>query len=335
MKILETHPREINFELFLKLPDLLYPPGSIRFQQSENIGQEFIYKYFMVTEENIPKARAILYNNPALHYQGLRTMCIGNYESADETHVSTKLFETIFKEARKQHTEFIIGPMNGSTWENYRFSTHQQHPNFLLEPYHHLYYNEQFISSGFKIISRYSSTINHALSESMDGIVQRDTDLSKRGVTIRTINMEQFENELSRLYPFIKKAFQANFLYTPINWNTFKTKYMEAAKIIVPEHVLIAENSANDIIGFIFCYDDLFHTASKRLIIKTLARDPSPEWSGLGYVLMNRVLAGIKKEGYQSVVHAFMIENGASTPLSTHFGSASYKNYVLYGTHVK
>jgi L-amino acid N-acyltransferase YncA len=334
MKVIEIHPGEKNFELFEKLPELLYPSNSIRFKQSENLGQEFIYKYYIVTEGHIPKARAILYNNPALCYQGMKTMCIGNYESVDDKHVSTKLLETIFTEARKQQVEFIIGPMNGSTWDNYRFSTHQLHPNFLLEPYHHLYYNEQFITSGFQIISRYSSTINQTLSEDKDAIVQRDAEFSKRGVTIRTINIEHYENELNRLYPFIQNAFQRNFLYTPVSWSTFKTKYMEATKIIMPEHVLIAEDNAHELIGFIFCYDDLFHIASKRLIIKTLARDPSPEWSGLGYVLMNKVIAGLKKKGYQSVINAFMIENGASTALSTHFGSAPYKNYVLYGTHV-
>jgi L-amino acid N-acyltransferase YncA len=334
MNIIETHPGEKDFELFRKLPELLYPANSIRFKQSESIGQEFIYNYYVVTEGNIPKARAILYNNPALRYQEMKTMCIGNYESVNDMHVSTKLLETLFTEARKQYTEFIIGPMNGSTWDNYRFSTHQQHPNFLLEPYHHLYYNEQFITSGFKIISRYSSTITQTLSGNTNRIVQRYTRFSKRGVNIRTINMAHYENELSKLYPFIKKVFQANFLYTPINWNTFKTKYLEAATLINPEHVLIAETSEHEIIGFIFCYDDLFHTASKRLIIKTLARDPSPEWSGLGYVLMNKVIADLKKKGYQSVVNAFIIENGASTALSTHFGSDPYKNYVLYGTHV-
>lgn len=334
MKIIETHPCELSFKQFENLPKLLYPADSIRLRQPENINLEFLYKCYVVTDNDIPKGRAILYKNPYLRFQGMKAMCIGNYESVNNSHVSTKLMEAVFAEARKQQAEFMIGPMNGSTWDNYRFSIHHNHSNFLLEPYHPLYYNEQFKANGFKVISSYTSTISHTLQSDMKEVLKQGEEFSKRGVTIRTINMGQYENELKKLYPFIGNAFQTNFLYTPISWSAFKAKYLEATKIIDPEYVLIAEDKDQKIIGFVFCYDDLFHPENKSLIAKTIARNPSKQWTGLGHVLLNRVSTVMKKKGYKSLVNAFLKEDGTSTLLSQHFGTNPYKNYVLYGTHV-
>ena len=78
----------------------------------------------------------------------------------EDDHISNFFLDHIIKEAKKLNYGFLIGPMNGSTWDNYRFSLHNNFNNFLLEPYHPVYYNQQFLSAGFKPIAHYSSRMN-------------------------------------------------------------------------------------------------------------------------------------------------------------------------------
>src|ERR1700739_1381121 len=147
--------------------------------------------------------------------------------------------------------------MNGSTWDNYRFSVHHNHLNFLLEPYHHLYYNDLFTGNGFEPIARYSSSIDTKMDLDHPQVLKREAELLNAGIKIRDINMSRYENELSLLYPFISDAFKNNFLYTPISWETFRERYIEAGQIICPGYTLIATDKEERVAGFIFSYPDL------------------------------------------------------------------------------
>ena len=331
MEIISTQPGDGNFHLFEGLTKQLYPENSIRHTQSESINIEFLKICFVLTVNGEPKARVALYNNPNLSFNTTKSACIGNYECIDDATIADHLLQFITNEAKKTGIQFLIGPMNGSTWDNYRFSTHHNSPNFLLEPYHHLYYNQQFEESGFTPISQYTSSIDTDLECNHPDILKREAELLNEGVVIRSINMNDYEGELKKLYPVITNSFKSNFLYTPIKWETFFKKYMEAGKIINPEYVLIAEDKHGNIIGFIFAYDDLYNRKEKSLVVKTLARHESKQWAGLGQVLSNRVVSNVKSKGYTSLIHAFIISHGTSRGTSEKFHGKVYKNYVLYG----
>lgn len=331
MNIITTQPGADNFHLFENLPKLLYPADSVRHLQTDGINTEFLHQCYVLMSDDKPQARVTLYNNPNLVYNNSNSLCIGNYESVDNAAIAATLLNHVSDEAKKMGGNYIIGPMNGSTWDNYRFSTHHNVPNFLLEPYHHLYYNQHFTDAGFMPISHYTSSIDTELPCDYPDVLKREKELADAGVVIRNINMNDYESELKKLYPIISDSFKSNFLYTPIHWDTFRKKYLDAAKIINPEYVLIAEDKQGEIIAFIFCYDDLFNRTAKHLVIKTLARTNSKQWAGLGQVIGNRVVRTVKSKGYTSLIHAFIIEQGTSRGASEKYLGKVYKNYVLYG----
>lgn len=334
MEIVKTKPGDANFHLFETLPKLLYAPDSIRHKQSETINNEFLDACYVLIVNNEPNARLAVYNNPYLIYKGKNSACLGNYECIDNNEIAKKIIAFAIDEVKKTGNEYLIGPMNGSTWDNYRFSLHHEHPNFLLEPYHPIYYNDHFLNSGFKPISNYSSSIDRDMPCDHEEVSKLEDKFRDSGIKIRNINMNDYDKELKKLYNFTSSSFKSNFLYTPISWETFSSKYKSVAKIINPEYFLIAEDSVGNIIGFIFCYDDLFNPTEKSLVIKSLARDASKKWSGLGHVLVNRIIRLVKSKNYQSVVHAFMIEQGTSTSTSNHFLGKKYKKYTLYGKEI-
>ncbi|HRI00575.1 MAG TPA: hypothetical protein PK006_05945 [Saprospiraceae bacterium] len=331
MEIVRTKPGDNDFQLFEMIPELLYAKDCIRRQQSENINMDFLDACYVLVCDNEPKARLAVYKNPYLNYKEKKSACLGNYECVDNTEISKTILDFVVDQVKKTGNEFLIGPMNGSTWDNYRFSLQNEYPNFLLEPYHPIYYNDHFLNAGFKSIANYRSSIDHEMPCDLEAVIKLEDKFGETGVKIRNIQIDDFDNELKKLYPFISTAFKNNFLYTPISWTSFSNKYKEATQSINPEYFLIAEDSLGNIISFIFCYDDLYNSSEKSLVVKTLARDPSRQWSGLGHVLANKIIRLIKSKNYQSVVHAFMIEHGTSTGASANFLGKVYKNYTLYG----
>jgi hypothetical protein len=331
MEIIRTMPRDHNFHLFEDLPKQSYPGKNVGAKKLDDHNSSFVHSYYVLLDTAQPKARAVLYQNPGLFYKGETVTTIGNYECVEDDSISNFFLQHIIKEAKTLNRGFLIGPMNGSTWDNYRFSLHNNFENFLLEPYHPVYYNQQFRSAGFNHVAHYSSRINTDFFSDEETVLMKEKRLFDNGLKLRNIDLHNFDKELKKLYPFVNAAFKNNFLFSPIVMPAFIEKYKKIADFINPEFVLIAEDRKDNIVGFIFCYDDLLNKKEKSLVIKTLARDQSKSWSGLGAVMANRIITLAKARGYQSIIHAFMIDDGNSSESSMRFLGNIYKEYVLYG----
>lgn len=328
-------PGSEQFHLFETAAANLYPANILPTQLMKGMNRDFLHTFYVAVKNNKVTGRAGLYHNPQLTYQHQKAVCAGNYECMNDTECANTLLQQVVKDAAKLGAKFLIGPMNGSTWDDYRFSTHHQHPNFLLEPYHQLYYNDQFVQFGFRPIANYISNIDHSLVHDHPSVLKTEKELMAKGIVIRSIDMGNYEAELKKLYPFICSSFQTNFLYTQVSEESFVSKYKEAAAIIDPEFVLIAEDQHKEIIGFIFCYHDLLNTNPKTIVVKTVTRNPANEWKGLGHVMGNRVIRAAAQRGFRAAIHAFVIKEGTSTGLSNTFSGNSYKNYVLYGMEIQ
>ena len=330
MKVIKTYPGDAQFHLFEQLPMQLYPEAVVRQNGPDNLNLEFLEACYVVVERDQPKARAALYSNPHLTYQNWPAACVGNFECVEDDRIANRLFNAVAEGAKRIGAAYLIGPMNGSTWDNYRLSTHHDNAPFFMEPYHHLYYNDYFKRAGFFALSRYFSSIDTQLVHDQPAVLQRGVALENAGLTMRHIDLDDFDNELNKLYPFVSKAFRKNFLYTPISRKAFVEKYRKARPVIDPRFVLIAEDRHKNIVGFFFCVPDLFNTKEKSLIIKTIARCPGEQWRGLGHVMANHVYRLAVQQQITSIIHAFMKVQGTSTAISKNYSGKAYKNYVLY-----
>ena len=333
MTIIKTIPGNANFHLFEQLPPLLYAKDSIRLQQNDSLNKGLLHQAYVVVENNVVKARAALYNNPHLIYNSKKATCIGNYECVDDHKIAAVLLTTIQQDAKALGAAYLIGPMNSSTWDDYRFGIDYNYPTFFTEPQHQLYYNDHFRSSGFSAIANYISGISDCTNyQTTDPETIRR--LTENGVRVRLVNIDDFENELEKLYRFCSIAFKNNFLYTPITPERFKEKYLQAKQIIDPDFFRIAEDGDGNIIGFIFCLNDLYNTSEKNLIIKTIARLPGDKWKGLTTLTADMVYTAARDKGYRHVLHAFMHQKNASVNVSKKFGGEVVRNYVLYGLNL-
>ncbi len=330
-EIISLKPGDKNFYLFENFPKEIYEKDSPHFYLQEKINNEYLKECFVLLVNGKVKSRCALYDNPYLFYQNKKAACIGNFESVNNEEIAAELLTHVSSNAKKLGAQFLIGPMNGSTWNDYRFSVHHNQPPFFLEPWHHLYYHDQFIKNGFAIIGKYFSSIETDLAFHNPQVVEKERQLKQSGVTFRNISLVEFEAELEKLFCFNAIAFQSNFLYTPINKDAFIKKYEETISIINPAFVIIAEDDKKNLVGYIFCVDDFFNKKEKSLILKTVARHPDKKWSGTGHVLGKMICEKAIDNNYKSIIHSFMYEEGTSNKMSKTFSGNIFKYYVLYG----
>jgi len=336
--MLEISEADLNNEtiaLLQKSAELIYPSDSLRLKQKESFNKDYLHKILIATKDNEPVARLAIYNNPNLIYNGTQAACIGNFECIHDDATAKTIIDKAVQIVKSElKLNFIIGPMNGSTWDNYRFSLHHNSPNFFLESYHHLYYNDLFKNSGFQPIAQYISSLDRELTHDTLEISKLYEHFTKLEVTLRNIELTNYESELEKVYHLSKDAFKTNFLYSPLSLASFKEKYLAVKQLVNPEFVLMAEDNKKNLIGFIFAIDDLYNSEHRSLIIKTIARKNEKHWSGLGSILGNTVIKRAFDKKYFSVIHAFMIEDATSRGLSNKFTGKVYKNYALYGNQL-
>src|SRR5665213_3671379 len=226
-EIVRTQPGDNNFSSFENFPKEIYLEDSIVFKVPESMNYEYLEAGYLLILNGKVQCRAALYNNPHLQYRQKKACSIGNYESVDDQGLSAGLLTHIASEAKNLGAEYLIGPMNGSTWDAYRFSTHHGHPHFFLELYHHLYYKDHFSNSGFAVIASYYSSIQTDLKFNSPAVVRREQQLKQAGVKFRNINLNEYENELEKVFAFNALGFKSNFMYTPISKDDFMRKYAQ------------------------------------------------------------------------------------------------------------
>lgn len=301
----------------------LYPQHPFpNLQCNETIDENFDTGFVLYNEDK-PVAMACVIDNVNLRFENEKTACIAFYECIENSEASHTLLYAICDYCKKQGYKHLVGPLNGSTWNSYRFATETITDSFISEHFHKSYYINQFEQFGFNIIAEYITRIDKNLS-----IPQASTIVNK-DILFRTLDVENYETEIKKIFAFCTEVFQNNFLYTAIDEATFLKKYRALKGLIKPEFVLIAEHNG-EIVGLILALHDFYHKQEKRLIIKTLARKSGVYYVGIAQELTGRLVKTTIEKNYKSILHAFMHQSNASTKISKKFSGKPFRTYKLF-----
>lgn len=331
LNIIRTRPGEYQYSLFNEFPKNIYSDGSQRFTLGNDPADSLLEGCYVLQQGGTVVGRFAFYENPQLIYNEEKVCTIGSFECINDPQVSSHLLSHAIYLAKSKGYTFVIGPMEGSTWNNYRFSDHNEHPNFFMEPYHHDYYPELFKKFGFKPISNYISNLDTDLKFEEDKISKFEQLYKQKGARFRNLDLSNLEMELLKIARFNNDAFSKNFLFTPITEDEFVAKYLPYRKFLNPELIWIVEDEKDEIQALSFSIKDYLNTTNNSLIIKSLARRSNSPYRGIGSYLVHKTYQLAKEQGYQSIVHALMINDNASVSLSQKYDGTDYKSYSLYG----
>lgn len=335
MQCIKTLPGENSYELFTRVVDELYDSESPRHFLGFDPIDTHLHGCYVIISQDHPVARFALYTTPGLKLDGQKAVALGSYECINDSLVAEYTLNNVLSIAESLGAQNIIGPMEGATWNNYRFTENiDQHPLFFMEPYHKPYYVDHFIENRFERIANYTSNIDTSLQYEPEELDSLEKQFHQEGFRLRNLNLDRFEEELEDIAVFCNEAFRDNFLFTAIDKTSFINKYKRHKDKINEEFFLIAENDRGAIAGIFFPIHDYLDSSGKRFILKTMARRKDIGFKKMVKYLGQKTIKKALELDYEEVIHAFVHDNNVSRKISSEFHGHSYKTHSLFARKV-
>lgn len=231
---------------------------------------------------------------------------------------------------RRQRCGFVVGPMNGSTWHDYRFALPGGGQPFFLDVHHPPAYLNHWLAAGFKPVERYVSSVIERERFSFSRLERCSRRMANRGVSVCEIGAADLQTVLPGIHALCLDAFAANPLFQPIGFDEFAELYRPAEQLIDGRWALTARDDDGQLLGFAFAFPDLFDEAHRGLVIKTVAVGRHARARGVGAWLTEMLHQRAYEAGMDRVFHALMHERNQSTNVLGHSAS-DYRRYALLG----
>ena len=289
-------------------------------------------------ESNIVIGSLHLWHNRP-DYNGRKTSYIGNVNIYEKYRKDEEqLFNKVFEELKKEGIETIIGPLNGTTWNTYRYVTEKGNGRpFLLEPWNEDYSVSLFEKLDFKHLAGYISTVMEGMNSDGRKNLNKKIEKLKKFDYYEDIKVESAENKdlltvLNKVYDLTVEAFKNNFLYSELEREIFLKMYMSYEDKIIKKFFKMLY-LGDELIGYVFGIPDYAELGYKgkidTIILKTIAVSPIYNGKGMGYILINSLVEEAEKEGYENVIYALMHESNVSKNIGLLLGNMLRK-YTLF-----
>lgn len=290
---------------------------------------------YVLMREKKPCAFLVSFSADCMLNTESNTAIVGFYEArcARDGH---ELLAHVADELRTVGKTSLIGPMNQNTWGQYRFALPSTNniefasPIFFGDVIHHEQYPQHFIDFGFTPISHYESRATFDLAIRHPRRQNIENTLKEHGIVIEPIDMSLFDQTLKTIFALSLMGFSRNKFYAPISYSYFASLYKGIESIIDPDLFLLAKNSKQEIVGFIFSYKDPY-AAEDRVILKSMTIDDSVRGLGLGLFLMDEIQRIAHEKNFTCAIHALMYVDNTTKGISEGgMSSRLFKRYALF-----
>lgn len=191
-------------------------------------------------------------------FHGENAGFFGFFESIDDAEVARALLTAARKWVSGRGAQFLRGPMNPST--NYEcgmlIDGFDSSPMVMMT-YNHRYYPALMEQAGFTKSKDLNAFVNRAAGVDLEKIGRvADRKLARSGVTVRSIDMKDFDGEVARVWEVYNAAWERNWGFVPMTREEFFLMGKEMKQILKPELVLIGEK-AGKAVGFALALPDV------------------------------------------------------------------------------
>lgn len=288
-------------------------------------------RIYLIDETNRLRAEVALWWSDTPVFEGKQIGTIGGFAATD-AEAARQVLDSASSRLKAAGCRIAVGPMNGNTWRRHRFVIESDgFGSFLLEPRNSLQEPAWWRQAGFSVMSQYYSSVMH-----LDGTVALPAAVKERiarsNITVRSLDASRYDAELKRIHAVSLKCFSRNFLYTPLDEESFLDRYRKVRKLVDPDLVRIAERNGS-ICGFAFGIPDLEATArgeKPAVIVKTLAVDPDARCAGLGTLLVDELHRIGWEKGYTEAIHALQHETNTSLKITGRHQGVRFRSYALF-----
>lgn len=321
----------IEVDNFAASPPLLRTAVKSQQHESEWTGPRPDAHWVVVSDSQWTSRCSLWWRNtPAFEHH--RVGCIGHYAATDDE-TAELLLAHACRELHRQGCTLAVGPMDGSTWCNYRFVTGLgDRPRFWMEPDNPPEWPQQYVRHGFRVMAEYFSALNPRLDYRDDGLDAVSRRMAAAGVTMRPICGETFEPDLRGILQVARTAFRHNLLYSDPDENDYLARSRRLRELVPLELSWLAEH-CDRVVGFVLVLPDLCeHLRWSRVdtvIVKTLAVLPDRAYAGLGQLLLAQAQQHARDQGFSAAIHALVRDVGALRRISGRYAQPM-RRYTLF-----
>jgi GNAT superfamily N-acetyltransferase len=263
------------------------------------------------------------------------TGVVGHYEAVEDE-AGVALLERAFDALVAEDVPLVVGPMDGNTWGRYRLALEPSDGDapapFLTEPVNPPSYPAHFEAAGFRPVEHYLSRLVPDLDSLADRTAEVRQQLAAGGWAISRLDPARFGSVLDELYDLSVVSFADNPYFTRISRAEFRDTYQPVRSFLDPDLVVLARDAEDRLAGFVFAFPDLIDPAGHptRVVVKSLAVEPSARGAGIGSLLVHEIHRRAAEKGYDAAIHALMHEKNPSNRISGHGGNV-FRRYALFG----
>ncbi|RKY92462.1 N-acetyltransferase [candidate division KSB1 bacterium] len=221
--------------------------------------------FLAVQNGNVVGRIAALINDNHNKFHKEQTGFFGFFESIEDYQVAYALLQTAEQWLRQRNMALLRGPMNPSTNDTCGFLLEGfDRPPVIMMSYNPPYYLEFMEKYGMKkakdLYAFYMET-----TTPMSDKIKRIAELVRRrhNVTIRSIDMKKFNQEIETVKYIYNQAWSRNWGFVPMTDEEFYHLAKDLKTVLEPELVLIAEVNGEPA-GFSLALPD-FNQALKRI----------------------------------------------------------------------
>jgi GNAT superfamily N-acetyltransferase len=277
----------------------------------------------------------------------------GFYESVDSPAVATALLLAARHWVYARGAGFLRGPVNPST--NYESGTlvhgFDSSPMVMMT-YNHRYYPALMEQAGLrkaKDLLAYASNANTIDLEKIERVSKRV--LAKHGVSVRQIDMKNFQADVEKAWEVYNKAWTRNWGFVPMSREEFFLMGKEMKQILKPSLVLMGEVKGK-VVGFALALPDINQALKpaggkllptgllkilyyQRLIksVRVLALGVVEEYrtSGVAAAFYATLVRSARQLGYGETEMSWILEDNVLMNRSLELmGAKPYKTYRIY-----
>jgi GNAT superfamily N-acetyltransferase len=286
-----------------------------------------------------------------------KVVFFGLYESYDDLQTAKALISRVAEWGKERGMEILRGPMNLSMNDECAFLLEGfDSPPVVLMTYNHKYYLDLMEKCGLvkaKDLFAFFMTKDHDVASKVDQIVAKVS--GELPVTLRTMNMKNFDDEIGRIKYIYNNAWEKNWGFVP--WTEKEMNFMakKLKAMADPDLIIFAEQEGKPI-GFAFGFPNLNEVIKKmngRLTpwgilryflyrkkikgIRAIVFGILQEYrnTGVSYLLYSEMEKNAIKKGYEWCETSWQLEdNEAINRFVASLGGKVYKKYRLFEKNI-
>ncbi|MBS3914890.1 MAG: hypothetical protein KG003_10345 [Bacteroidetes bacterium] len=244
-----------------------------------------------------------------------------------ELHTELGWMECITDFATANGFQKIIGPLEGNTWNDYRFGYTSDKALFLTDVSNHHSFVEGLLNSGFLPKFHYFSS--KLTSKEIKSPFITGRSFFENELQVEELDKEDILKLLPDLYSPVCNIFSDNLFYSPLSKDNFYSKYQKLVEILLPGDLFLVRDK-QDIVGFCLSLRDLLNPHQNGMIVKTIGRISDKKYAGLGAWISEIIYKKFVSSNYEYMIHAFMHEDNNSLRISKFYQGEIIKKYAIY-----